>query len=368
MEWLPAAPDDAFPVLSVVVIVVATISAILTVLYAFQQDDWRRLLSFSSAENASIAVVVLGAAMLFRSYRLQELAGLRGRWRCCISLGMPLQRGLFISADGFRRARGTYDITPNGAGSDWLFGVGAVLAAMSFAAMPPTAGFVSEWFVFQSVFQGFHLPSLGGRLVLALTGRAGADGRGWFATCIKVIGISVLGIDATHRATRILRSIWYCGLPRADGHRAWRRDACVAVRLDVATAVHFGSAVTSKMHDGLLLVPLTAKFAFISPSLLVIVMPLLALLPVGLILGSRRLAVRRSPVWYGGLSPDPARASPTALTFSNALRTFYSSVYCLTADIEHEAEAGGTSSRNSSLNTMLLRSSYLCFFDPRSGS
>ena len=111
--------------------------------------------------------------------------------------------------------------------------------------------------------------------------------------------------------------------------------------LDVTTAVHFGSVVTSKMHDGLLLVPLTAKFAFISPSLLVIVMPLLALLPVGLILGSRRLPVRRSPVWYGGLSPDPARASPTALTFSNALRTFYSFVYRPTADIEHEAEAGG---------------------------
>ena len=35
------------------------------------------------------------------------------------------------------------------------------------------------------------------------------------------------------------------------------------------------------MHDGWLLVPLTAKFAFISPSKLVIVMPLLALLPIG---------------------------------------------------------------------------------------
>ena len=36
--------------------------------------------------------------------------------------------------------------------------------------MSPMAGFVSEWFVFQTVFQGFHLPTLGGRLVLALTG------------------------------------------------------------------------------------------------------------------------------------------------------------------------------------------------------
>ena len=39
------------------------LSAILTALYAFQQDDWRTLLSFSSAENAAIAVAMLGAAL-----------------------------------------------------------------------------------------------------------------------------------------------------------------------------------------------------------------------------------------------------------------------------------------------------------------
>ena len=107
MEWLPAAPDDAFPVLAVIVIVVATISAILTVLYAFQQDDWRRMLSFSSAENASIAVVVLGAAMLFRSYRLQELAGLAWTVALLHLAGHALAKGtLFITADGLRRASG----------------------------------------------------------------------------------------------------------------------------------------------------------------------------------------------------------------------------------------------------------------------
>ena len=37
--------------------------------------------------------------------------------------------------------------------------------------------------------------------------------------------------------------------------------------------------------------------------------------------------MRSAPVWYGGLEQDPARASTTALTFSNALRTFYSLVY-----------------------------------------
>jgi hydrogenase-4 component B len=111
--------------------------------------------------------------------------------------------------------------------------------------------------------------------------------------------------------------------------------------LDVATQAHFGSAVSREMHSGLLLVPLTAKFAFISPALLVIVMPLLSLVPLGLILASRRLPIRRTRVWYGGLPADLTRASTTALTFSNAMRTFYSFVYRPTADTERDADVDG---------------------------
>ena len=56
----------------------------------------------------------------------------------------------------------TTDLVQRGilARSSWIFGVGALFAAMSLAAMPPQAGFVSEWYLFQTFFQGFHLPSL----------------------------------------------------------------------------------------------------------------------------------------------------------------------------------------------------------------
>ena len=107
--------------------------------------------------------------------------------------------------------------------------------------------------------------------------------------------------------------------------------------LRVAIAAQFGTQAASEMHDGFLLVPLTAKFAFISPTLLVVVMPLLAIIPIALILANGRYAVRRVPVWYGGFDQDAERASTTALTFSNALRTFYSFVYRPTEQIEKEA-------------------------------
>ena len=342
-EWLPPAPGGAFPLLAIIVVVVGTASAILTILYAFQEDDWRRLLSFSSAENASIAVAVLGAALLFRSCDLQELAGLAWTVSLLHLAGHALAKGsLFLTADGLRRATGSYAITGRSAGNYWLFGIGALLGAMSLSAMPPTAGFVSEWFVFQTVFQGFHLPNLAGRLVLALAGAGLAlTAAIAFATFVKVFGIGVLGREVNRNAPI---SRFYSGAVGFLGLAVLLLGVGMPVWLtvlDVGTARHFGAAVASQMHAGALLVPLTAKFAFISPSLLIIVMPLLALMPVALILISGRYRLRRSPVWYGGLSPDPASAATTALAFSNAMRTFYSFVYRPTAVTEREADARG---------------------------
>ena len=343
MSWLPVSPQGAFPVLAILVIAVATISAILTILYAFQQDDWRTLLSFSSAENASIAVAALGAAMLFRNERLDDLAGLAWTVALLHLAGHALAKGaLFLAADGLRRATGSYHIAYAGAGRHWFFGVGALLAAMSLAAMPPTAGFVSEWFVFQTVFQGFHVPYLSGRLVLAMTGAGLAlTVAVALATFVKVVGLGVLSRNRARTASiarPYIGSVGLLGLltlALGAGMPLWLRA------LDGATTALFGMQIASRMHDGALLVPLTAKFAFISPSLLVIVMPLLSLLPIALVVATSHRPVRRTPVWYGGLSPDRTRASTTALTFSNAMRTFYSFIYRPTAATERDADAGG---------------------------
>jgi hydrogenase-4 component B len=342
-NWLPAGSENAFPTLAMIVIVVATLSAILAILYAFQQDDWRSLLSFSSAENASIAVAALGAALIFRTYHLNDLAGLAWIVALLHLAGHALAKGtLFLTADAMKKATGRYRIAYSGAGSHSLLGIGVLLAAMSLAAMPPTAGFVSEWFVFQTVFQGFHLPTLGGRLVLALTGAGLAlTAAVAFATFVKLVGLGVLSRSPTERAPIQLgysASIGLLGLSvlALGVGMPWWLQA-----LAPAASAQFGFATTLQMRDGLLLVPLTAKFAFISPTLLVVVMPILALLPIILIVVSSRRAIRRTAVWYGGLSPDPALASTTALTFSNAMRTFYSFVYRPTADTERDADARG---------------------------
>lgn len=341
LDWLPAGNADGTAGLGTFLLIVSVISAILTALYAFQQEDWRSLLSFSSAENASVAAAMLGATLMFRGDGQRELASLA--WTVALlhlAAHALAKGGLFLTADGVYRATGGYNIFHSDLlrRSSWVFGFGALFAAMSLAAMPPQAGFVSEWYVFQTVFQGFHLGTVADRLAMALAGAGLAlTAAIAFATFVKVFGIGLLG-RSTRRVTPVSAGnaivVGLLGLSvaiLAVGMPAWLDS------LRVAVASAFNTQAASEMHDGLLLVPLTAKFAFISPTLLVVVMPLLAILPILLILANRRYAVRRAPVWYGGFDHDPERASTTALTFSNAMRTFYSFIYRPTEEVKSEA-------------------------------
>jgi hydrogenase-4 component B len=339
LEWLPPQASLAAG-LGIFVIIVGVLSAILTALYAFQQEDWRELLSFSSAENACVAVTMLGAALLFRGHGQPLLASLAWVVALLHLAGHALAKGgLFLTADGVYRATRKYAIvhTDLMRRSSLLFGLGALFAAMSLAAMPPQAGFVSEWYVFETVFQGFHLDTLAARLTLALAGAGLAlTAAVAFATYVKAFGVGLLGrssaIEETvPRSSAIAVGLLGLGvLALAVGMPFWLNSLASAVD------ARFGTDAAQAMHDGLLLVPLTAKFAFISPTLLVIVMPLLALFPIATILISHRYAVRRVPVWYGGLAQNPERVSTTALTFSNALRTFYSFIYRPTQETERE--------------------------------
>ncbi len=345
IQWLPAAPGWSVSIAGIFVVAIAVLSAILTALYAFQQESWRELLSLSSAENGSIAVCLLGIALMFRQDGLMDLAGLA--WAVALlHLGAhALAKGaMFLAADGAYRASGDYALVQRGilARSPWIFGIGALFGAMSLAAMPPQAGFVSEWYLFQTFFQGFHLVNLASRLTAALAGAGLAlTAAIAFAIFIKVFGIGLLGrgrpngIAVPSANATAVGVLGFLVLALAVGMPIW------LLGLTDAVSATFEIDAASKMHDGWLLVPLTAKFAFISPSKLIIAMPLLALLPIGLLFFSMRRRSRFAPVWYGGRDQDTGRSATTALTFSNALRTFYSFIYRPSTTTQRETAREG---------------------------
>lgn len=351
IAWLPADPGLQVSIAGIFIIAISVMSAILTALYALQQEGWRELLSLSSAENGSVAVCLLGAVLMFRQDGLMDLAGLAWGVALLHLAAHSLAKGaMFLSADGVFRATGDYRLVQRGilAQSPWIFGLGALFGAMSLAAMPPQGGFVSEWYIFQTFFQGFHLTSLGSRLTAALGGAGLAlTAAIGFAAYLKAFGIGLLGrVDRTIMPVPLgnALAVGLLGLlvlALAVGMPLWLE----ALSPGVTTV--FGHAALTKMHVGPLLVPATGApirvpgtFAFISPTLLVLVMPLLALLPLSLLLASRRFVVRHAEVWYGGREQAPRESATTALTFSNALRTFYSFIYRPTAVTQRELAQG----------------------------
>ncbi|CUI93682.1 Hydrogenase-4 component B [Achromobacter xylosoxidans] len=341
VQWQPEGTSGSFW-LGAGIVIVGVLSAILAALYAFQQDDWRRLLAYSSAENASIAVTVLGACLLFRGDGHADLAALAWTVSLLHMAGHALAKGgLFLCADAVAWRNGRYAIEQNA----WLrrsgivFGAGALLCTMSLAAIPPQMGFVSEWFVFQTLFQGFHMDALGGRLILALAGAGMAlTAAVSLATFVKLFGLGLLGAPAAEAAKR--------GAPVRHGIAivllGITISACAVGLpiwlpvLDGAGYLHFGAHAAQSMVSGWLLVPLTNTFAFISPSKLIVAMPLLGLCPLLLMLNARRHNVRRSRVWYGGMREDQTLAGTTALSFSNAMRTFYRFIYHPVQDTARE--------------------------------
>lgn len=345
VDWMPGGSGDWLFGLGFTVTTVGVLSSILAVLYAFQQDDWRRLLSLSSAENAAIAVTALGAALIFREDGHIELAGLSWTVAMVHLAGHALAKGgLFLCADGVYVASGAYRIAQRG----WLrtaglaFGIGALFTAMSLAAMPPQIGFASEWLMFQTLFQGFHLSGLGGRLTLALAGAGMAiTAAVALATFVKVLGIGLLGsADPSSCGARVGRRYGWAALvlglavlATAAGLPIWLNA------LDYADVTQFGMHSAQAMSSDWVLVPLTNKFAFISPSKLVIALPLLAIVPLLLALNLRRHPIRRTRVWYGGLPENPLRVATTSLTFANAMRVFYSFIYRPTLDIARAPKA-----------------------------
>ena len=67
-------------------------------------------------------------------------------------------------------------------------GTGLAIGSLTLAGLPPTAGFVSEWFLLESLMQQFRVPGLGDRLVLAITGAAVALTAGFAGRDVRPAG------------------------------------------------------------------------------------------------------------------------------------------------------------------------------------
>jgi formate hydrogenlyase subunit 3/multisubunit Na+/H+ antiporter MnhD subunit len=326
------------------VLVLGALSALLGIAHAAVQNRLSRVIAYSSIENTGLIVTGFGVALTGAGIGDRRLvaAGLLAATLQVVTHTLAKSL-LFTSSAGIEAATGADDLEElrgRARRTPWS-GFGLAIGSLTLAGLPPTAGFVSEWFLLESLMQQFRVPGLGYRLVLALAGAAVALTVGFAGvTFVRLVGLIVLG-----RGTE--------SEPGRPGY-GWAGRAAVLVLsaacLGIAAvtpleirviAAGLSPAVPGSLTSGALkspwvLQPVFDGFSILSPSWLWVEMPLMLLLTAlftWAVSGRRLLRVRRVPAWRSATVGVEGADSYTAFGYANPTRRVLAGVLHTQAEL-----------------------------------
>jgi formate hydrogenlyase subunit 3/multisubunit Na+/H+ antiporter MnhD subunit len=187
------------------VLILAAITALLGISHAAVQTDLQRVVAYSSVENTGLILTGYGIALVGAVTHLPTLMAvglLAGTLQ--VVAHTAAKSLLFTTSAQIETATGTNELDALGGTGRRLrwSGTGFAIGACTLAGLPPTAGFVSEWFLLEALMQQFRLDDLPFQLVLAISGAAIALTAGFAAvTFIRLVGMVVLGPGRPAAAT-----------------------------------------------------------------------------------------------------------------------------------------------------------------------
>ncbi len=319
-----------------------TLSAILGVLYALTQNDVKRLLAYSTIENAGIVVLGLGAAMMMLAAGHGRLAAIAVAASLAHVLNHAVFKALlFLGAGGIVMSTGTRLIEELGGlvrRMPWTAGC-FLIGAMAISGLPLLNGFTSEWLTFQALLLGFRSTPGQLRLTFVLSAAVLALTTALAAACfVRAFGITFLArprsaaADEAHESPpimlvpQVLLAILCVALGlfpgAAAGSLAGVARSLPGLQPDAA-GIGFGSGMTSGAFDAV--VPVTLGLV------------LLGGLTAAALVTRRRAATRRVPTWGCG-GELSARTEYTATAFSKPLLMIFRAVYRPTREVEALAD------------------------------
>lgn len=332
-----------------ILLVLGGITALLGIAHAAVASRLSRVIAYSSVENSGLIITGFGVAVTGAAAGSEGLvaAGLLAATLQMI-MHAAAKSLLFVSAAGLESAAGSDDLERlRGAGrqAPWS-GLGLAIGSVTLAGLPPTAGFVSEWFILESLMQQFRALPLGGRLTLAVAGAAVALTAGFAGvTFVRLVGMVVLGPGGSSARGR-------------DYGWAGRAGVVVLAVCPLALAAVtpleirvIASGLSPVVPSGLtmgalkspwVLQPVFAGFSILSPSWLWIEIPLMLVVVVLLMLGlsgRRMLRVRRVPAWRSATIGVEGADSYTAFGYANPTRRVLASVLHTRSEVEEVTPA-----------------------------
>jgi len=317
--------------LVIIVLLIGSFSALLGITFAGVQSSLNRVVAYSSIENAGLIVTAYGVALtgdVLHSSSLLAVGLLAAALQT--TTHAIAKSALFVSLANFEAAEGTDDL-------DHLRGVGRRMpwsgvtfaaGALALAGLPPTIGFVSEWFILEALMQQFRVAGLALRLglvgaaaMVALTTGLGA------LVFLRLLALTILG-----KSDRNLERRRDYGLFNKAG-LVVLGVGCMAIAALSPLEIRFITAglspVVAKtvtmqaLASAWVLQPVFTGFSILSPSWLWIILSCdIVLVFLGTLILSRGqlLRVRRVPAWRSATSGVEGPSNYTSFGFANPLR------------------------------------------------
>lgn len=322
-------------------------SAVLGILYALTERDIKRFLAYSTIENVGVILTAAGAGLTFGAYHQATLAAflLLGALYHVANHGC-YKTLLFLGAGVVEHATGTRDMDRLGGLVHRMprIAITVLIGTLGIAALPPLNGFVSEWLIFQGLFQGFRIPShLVGILIVVAGASLGLSGGLAINAFVRGFGIPFLGMPRTADAGRASeRRQPISGL-------ALLAVACVALGVGapvMLTALAAAVRTTTGVHllpklviANLTVIPAHTNFSAFSPTYLTVFLVAALALPALIYLAGRpRGDDHTVPVWSGGITAFKPRMQYSAMTFAAPVRVTFDRLYQPTVSVQRASD------------------------------
>jgi hydrogenase-4 component B len=338
-----------------IVLLLGGFSALLGIAHAGVQNRLSRVIAYSSVENSGLIITGFGVALTGAAVGDQRLAAVGLLAATLQMVAHTVAKSLlFSSAAGIEAAGGSDDLEVlrgMGRRAPWS-GIGLAVGSLTLAGLPPTAGFVSEWFLLESLMQQFRVTALGGRLTLALAGAAVALTVGFAGvTFVRLVGMVVLGpasADGSRRGehgwTGRVAVVVLAACPLVIAALTPLEIRVIAAGLSPVVP---GGLTMGALKSPWVLQPVFAGFSILSPSWLWIELPVMLALVVLLTValsGRRLVRVRRVPAWRSATIGVEGADAYTAFGYANPTRRVLVSVLHTRAEVEvvmPAADGGG---------------------------
>jgi hydrogenase-4 component B len=339
--------------LPIILLLLAAASALLGIAHATVQTRLTRVIAYSSIENTGLILAGYGIALIGADQHSPLLTAVGLLAATLQLIAHAIAKSLLFAATAIIQERYQSDELDQlrGIGRRLPF-AGAALTAgsLTLAGLPPTIGFVSEWFLLEALLQQFRLPGLPFKLTLAITGAAVALTAGFAGVAFaRLIGLTILGDPGPHRRPpgpdRILG-------PTGRGALGMLTAGCLALAIVTPLEIRviargLDSIVPAATLHGALkgpwvLQPVFTDFSILAPTWLWIIMPALALgVSVILLLGASRgraAHVRRVPAWRSATEGVEGEDCYTSFGYANPTRRILANVLLTRTELRRVQE------------------------------